>query len=207
VPSQDDGVQRYAEDLLRTPPPGTPALVFGTDDHRTFPVLFARQVLGAGEHVVYVDASLLAHPWYRARLRRALPWLPDVDKPLRLMGAIWADPAHRDTPIYLANLFSRPATTLPVVPEGILWRVLPSHVPPPSVDAVVAAHLDALSRYRPPPRPSPHPGHPWTADLVAAYHQGHRKLVAALRAEGRTAQADDLAARVPAGPGLLPDDR
>jgi hypothetical protein len=176
VPSAQSFVQRYAIDLLRTPPPGTPAIVIGTDDHRTFPVLYAREVLGEGTHVIYIDASLLAHAWYRARLRAEAPWLPDIDQPLRMIGAMWNDPAHRDTPVYLANLFSRPSTQLPRVPEGILWRVIAPHDPPPTQAAVLERHGDAQSRYgAPPPEPGPR-ADPWTHDLWAAYHEGDARL-------------------------------
>lgn len=187
VPSDDAFVQRYAVDLLRTPSPDRPALVFGTDDHRTFPVLFAHAVLGEGPQVIYVDASLLAHPWYRAQLREQWPALPDVDKPLRLMGAIWSDPSLAATPIYLANVFSRPAAGLDRVPEGILWRVIPPGAPPPGPAEVVARHRAAYARYAAGDAlPQPRPAHPFTDDLAAAYNEPQARLVEALVAAGRT---------------------
>jgi hypothetical protein len=200
LPSDDDGVERYAEDLLRTPAPERPAIVIGTDDHRVFPILYVQHVLGRGPHTLYVDASLLSHPWYREHLRARFPALPDVDKPVALVGALWADPTLRDVPIYLANVFSRPSAALPVVPQGVLWRVLPPHRPPPTPAQVVADHLDALRRYHPRPsaRPSPpsraqrRAAHPWTEDLGAAYDEGTERLLAALHAEGRDADAHAL---------------
>lgn len=199
LPSSDAGVQRYAEDLLRTPAPDGTAIVIGTDDHRVFPILFVQHVLGHGPRTLYIDASLLSHPWYREHLRARFPALPEVDKPVVLMQTLWADPALRDTPIYLANVFSRPAAALPVVPVGVLWRVLPPHLPPPSPAQVVADHLAALSRYQPgPPRDrpgpaaTPHAAHPWTDDLAAAYNEGTLRLLAALHAEGRDADARAL---------------
>lgn len=192
LPSSDDGVERYALDLVRTPPPGRPAIVLGTDDHRTFPVLFVQHVRHEGTGTLYVDASLLAHPWYRQHLRARFPALPDVDKPVALVGALWADPSLRDTPIFLANVFSRPAATLPVVPHGVLWRVVAPHEPPPGPDRVVADHLAALRRYGDPPAWVPSPSHPWTGDLAAAYNEGTRRLLAALHAEGRDADARAL---------------
>ena len=187
VPSDDAFVQRYAVDLLRTPSPEARALVFGTDDHRTFPVLFAHAVLGEGQRVVYVDASLLAHPWYRAQLRRQWPELPDVDKPLRLMAAIWSDPTLASTPIYLANVFSRPAAGLDRVPEGILWRVVPPGSPSPLPAEVVARHRAAFARYAQQTAvPTPLPAHPFTDDLAAHYNEPRARLVEALVAAGMT---------------------
>ena len=195
VPSDDAFVQRYAVDLLRTPSPDRPALVFGTDDHRTFPVLYAHAVLGEGPNVLYVDASLLAHAWYRAQLRRRWPELPDVDKPLRMMGAIWSDPSLAATPIYLANVFSRPAAGLDRVPEGILWRVIPPGTPPPGPVEVVARHRAAVARYAPGDAVrQPRPAHPFTDDLAAAYNEPQARLVEALVAAGMT----DLLAPEPA---------
>jgi hypothetical protein len=178
VPAAQSFVERYAIDLLATPSPGAPAIVIGTDDHRTFPVLYAQEVLGLGPHVIYVDASLLAHSWYRAHLRRRAPWLPDIDQPLRMVAAMWNDPAHRDTPVYLANLFSRPSTTLPRVPEGILWRVVAPHDTPPDAKAVVDRHAAARARYGVPPSEPGVTADPWTWDLWAAYHEGHERLLA-----------------------------
>lgn len=200
VPSAHRFVQRYAVDLLRTPPPGAPAIVLGTDDHRTFPILYAQTVLGEGADVIYIDASLLSHPWYRARLRERAPWLPDVDKPLRLLGVLWQDPAHRDTPVYLANVFSRPAAGLPRVPEGALWRVVAPHDSPPSAQGVLDRHLHALARFAGVADAPGASSDPWTEDLQAAYHEGHGQLVSALRAEGRLADADALAGRLGAAP-------
>ncbi len=195
MPSADDVVQRYAVAVLRSPPPDRTAIVFGTDDHRTFPVLFAQQVLGEGGHVLYVDASLLAHPWYREALRQRVPWLPDRDKPLALVGALYEDAEHRDTPVYLANVFSRPASQVPRVPEGVLWRIVGPHGPPPDADAVVAAHEAAIDRIGDAPSPTDAPGHPWSRDLAAAFVEGHGQVVQALLREGRTSQADALAQR------------
>jgi hypothetical protein len=193
VASDDDAIEVYARDLLRTPPPGGPAIVLGTDDHRTFAVLFAQSVLGEGPQVVYVDASLLAHPWYRAALRRRLPVLPDEEKPVQMLLTLWQDPQHRTIPVYLANDFSRPSTTLPRVPEGVLWRVLPEG---PNIDpeAIVARHVDAWSRLVGPPEAA---SSPFARDLAALWPAPHEALRRALQADGRI----DLLERVDAASG------
>jgi hypothetical protein len=194
TPSDDDAIEVYARDVLRTPDPARRSIVIGTDDHRTFPVIFAHAVLGEGPQVLYVDASLLAHPWYRAALRRRMPELPDVDKPVRLVMALWATPAGRDVAVYLANDFSLPSTTLPRVPEGVLWRVLADDDLGVGPDVVLARHHAALQRLAGPPQRAP--SSPFAADLAAAWHEPSVQLAAALRRAGRP----DLAASLPTPP-------
>lgn len=192
VPRDNVMIETYARDLLRTPPPDRPAIVIGTDDHRIFPVLFVQEVLGEGEQTLYVDASLLAHPWYRTYLRGRLPALPDVDQPLALIEAVWREPALADVPVYLSNDFSRSSTRLPRVPEGVLWRVLPPGELDVSADEVLRRHRAALSRYGRIPLATVRSGHPFASDLAATYTEGTGRLLQALRAEGRTAEADAL---------------
>lgn len=203
-PAANDIVERYAHDLLRTPRDGRPAIVFGTDDHRLFPVLYVQTVLGFASDVLYVDASLLAHAWYRARLEaqvscrpelQHLAPLPTEDRPLRMMAQVWDDPAWRDTPIYITHAFSRPAGQLARVPEGVLWRVVPPESQAAEFDAehVLSRHLAALSRY---PAPMPHPeraiADPFAVDLAATYTDTTAQLATALLSEGRTEDARAL---------------
>ena len=196
-PATERAIERAAIDLVESPDPraapipsaGEPvrAIVFGTDDHRSFPVLYVQEVLGAGAHTLYIDAQLLAHPWYRARLRQRAPSLPEADKPLRMIGAIWSDPALAHVPIYLANVFSAPAERLAKVPEGLLLRVVPPVDHPSfepeqwSAEAIVARHLAASARFQIRPEDfagRAHPrGHPWSADLWAAYVDRARTFV------------------------------
>jgi hypothetical protein len=214
-PADERGVELAAIDLVSSPDPAGPAIpsrgevpvraiVFGTDDHRTFPVLYVQAVLGAGPHTLYIDAELLAHPWYRARLRERVPGLPDVDKPLAMIGAIWSDPALAEVPIYLANVFSRPAAELAKVPEGVLWRVPPLPELPIfaasewSHEGILARHLAAYGRMRIQPEDFgglEHPrGHPWSADLWHAYVDKARLLASALARAGREDGVEAVAA-------------
>lgn len=204
-PAGEAAVELAAIDMLDSPDPHAPAIasnlgepvraiVFGTDDHRSFPALYAQAVLGAGAHTLYIDAQLLAHPWYRARLRERVPSLPDIDKPLRLINAIWSDPALAELPIYLANVFSAPADRLAKVPEGMLWRVPPPADHPSFVpeqwtpQAVAARHLQAFDRYRITPESFAglaHPrAHPWSADLWHAYADKTQLLASNLARSG-----------------------
>jgi hypothetical protein len=209
-PATELGVELAAIDLVSTPDPNAPAIpstgaqpvraiVFGSDDHRTFPVLYVQEVLGAGAHTLYVDAELLGYPWYRARLRERVPRLPDVDKPLAMIGAIWQDPELAHVPIYLANVFSRPAAKLDKLPEGMLWRVPPPADRPDlavgnsstrewTPERILARHLAASERMRIQPRDFAgleHPrGHPWSADLWFAYVEPARQLASALARSG-----------------------
>ncbi len=190
VPADNPWIEKYAVDALTTP--DTPAVLVGTDDHRTFPLLFAHTALGVGDDVVYIDASLLSHAWYRARLRRRLPELPDIDKPVLLLTTMQADPAWDDTALYLTNDFSRHSVGLPRVPEGVLWRLVHPRLPPPSADAVVGRHKAALARYGPIPREAFFSGHPFAIDLLTAYTETTAQLAQALQSEGREAEAEAL---------------
>lgn len=204
-PASERGVELAAIDLVNSPDPHGPAIpsgdetpiraiVFGTEDHRSFPVLYVQEVLGAGPHTLYIDAQLLAHAWYRERLRARVPGLPDIDKPLKLIGEIWSDPELAQVPIYFANVFSRPAAELPKVPEGMLWRVPPPADYPSFVasqwthEQILARHLAASGRMRIRPKDFSgltHPrGHPWSADLWFAYVDKARLLGSALARAG-----------------------
>ncbi len=194
IPADDDAVEVYAIDLLRTPDPSRPAIVIGTDDHRTFAVLFAQTVLGEGAKVVYIDASLLAHPWYRAALRRRMPTIPDDAMPVRMLTTLWSQPESRDVPVYLANDFSRPSTSLPRVPEGVLWRVLPPHGMAVSPDEVLGRHLAAMQRLVGPPTSS---RSPFAADLAAAWGEPDARLRAALQRRAAPGAALALPASTP----------
>jgi hypothetical protein len=196
LPADDTHVQRYALDLLQTPEPGRRAVVIGTDDHRLFPILYAQAVLERGPDVLYVDAAMLAYPWYRAWLHERAPDLPDIDKPVKLLTALAADPAWEDAAFYLANDFSRHSAALARVPEGVLWRLVLPGTPPPTADEVLARHRAALRRYvaehGPPPTAPAFPAHPFASDLSSTYADRTMALAAALREEGRNADAERL---------------
>ena len=207
LPRDNPLVEAYAHDVLATPTPGTPAVVIGTDDHRTFPLLFAQEVLGLGPDVLYVDASLLAHPWYRARLRARVPELPDHAKPVALLNAITQDPKFDDYELFLANDFSVKSAAIPRAPRGVLWEIGRPGSAPPTLDDVLAKHEAALTRYRPGVPETLVSGHPFAIDLMTAYTEGSRQLAIALENAGRSDDADQMLRRVlsrgrPAPPSL-----
>jgi len=191
TPADNPWIERYAVDVLQTPT-APRAIVVGTDDHRTFPLLYAQEVLGHGQGVLFINASLLAHPWYRERLRQQEPTLPDIDKPVRLLTALQADPAWDAVPLYLTNDFSRHSVGLPRVPEGVLWRLVHPRLPPPTADDVLARHRAALAKYGPLTKVPFVEGHPFASDLLATYLQTTKNLGEALYAEGRAADAEAL---------------
>lgn len=211
VAADDHAVELAARDLVGTPDPEGPvlvgsdpdqpirAIVLGTDDHRTFPVLYVQAIRREGLHTLYVDASLFTQPWYRAWLRARFPGLPEVDKPLALIGALWSDPQTAGVPIYLANVFSRPAAEQTLrIPEGLLWRVMPPPDHPAHVaaewtsEAIVERHLAACERmlarpsdFRVPASERAAFAHPWSADLRFAYVEKAQSLAQALARAGR----------------------
>ena len=191
VPADNPHVERFARDVLRTPPPG-PAIIVGTDDHRIFPLLFVQSVHHTRPEVLYIDGSLLAHDWYRAWLRERMPRIPDIDKPVRLLTALQQDPRWAGVPLYLTNDFSRHSVALPRVPEGLLWRLLDPTKPPPPPAEVVERHKLALARYGPPPDTKMISAHPFAIDLITAYTEGTTQLALALERGGDVAQAEAL---------------
>ena len=221
-PADDRSIEAAALDLVRTPDPAGPplpdtdrgqgpirAIVIGTDDHRSFPVLYVQSVLGEGSHTLYIDAILFTQPWYRAQIRRRFPELPDVDMPLKLIGALWSDPRLDDVPIYLANVFSKPASQLTTVPEGLLWRVVPPRDHPVFVadqwttDAVLARHLAACERMSVrasdfPPLDSDRDAwtHPWSNDLRFAYVEKAHALALVLQRSGDTSASASAVEKV-----------
>ena len=188
LPSGNPNVERYAIDALQTPDPDRRAVIVGTDDHRIFPILFAQEILGRGPNVQYVDASLLAHPWYRARF----DGFPDIGKPVLLVTTMAADPAFADTAFYLTNDFSRHSAGLDRVPEGVLWRLRLHADTPAAIDEVVANHRAALTRIAPIPTGPAVEGHPFASDLVAIYAEVTAALAEALRAEGRPGEGEAI---------------
>ncbi|RMG94990.1 MAG: DUF2723 domain-containing protein [Deltaproteobacteria bacterium] len=211
VPADERTTEAYARaalasaaaGALRAPPKGLPgAILLGLDDHRTFPVLYRQAVGGDAPQVLYLDASLLAHPWYRARARARFPAVPDVDRPVRLIGSLWTTPEGRTIPVFVTHRFSRPLVRdVGLVPHGTIYRVTgPASAPPPPLDASAAAHLRALEAVRTAlGRPAGAPlldaapvpaGHPFAGDLLLAAADPTRELVEALRRAGRDALAD-----------------
>lgn len=198
VPAENPLIERYAHDLLLTPEPGRRAVVFGTDDHRTFPVLFVQEVLGVGSHVTYIDASLLAHPWYRARIERQFPGLPVRPKPIQTINAIRQTPQFDNVDLYIANVFSRPAAALPTIPVGVLLLIAaPDDRDTRELDTVVRRHQAALHRFmqahgRAMPIETPSANHPFAADLLSIYPRLTRDIAERLRDVGRTSQGEAL---------------
>lgn len=202
------GVESYALDLLRTPAPHTRSLIIGAGDHRTFPILYAQAVLKVAPQVLYVDAYLLTHAWYRERVaqRLGMPAADLADKPLALLAQIWAQPKLQDMPIYATHLFSRPAGRLERFPEGILLRILrpenfagPDRPALPSKDlqAAITRHQAAWSRYLARPehfaRARAQPRHdPWASALWAAYIEGPKALAQMARSAGDAASARQI---------------
>lgn len=192
------GTEVYARDMLESP--GTPdAIIIGTDDHRTFPALYVATVSPNPGQALYIDAALLYHPWYRSWLLQRRPDLPVQDLPVKTISAILETPALRDTPVYLSNIFSKPSGRIPLVPEGLLLRVVPPHAPPDFVspEALARRHLEATARisgtradFQGADEPETDP---FGANLWSHYALGARELARNLEAAGRPDLAEEIA--------------
>src|SRR5690606_2917123 len=125
-PAKDGAVESYARSLLRTPTPDTRAVILGTDDHRSFPVLFVAEVLEPEtigvEGVRHVDAVVMRYEWHRARVADRHPRLSAAPAPARVVAeSLEADP---ELVVYIANVMSAATARIPTRPEGALRRVL-----------------------------------------------------------------------------------
>ncbi len=195
-PAQLHAAERYGRNVLQTPR-STPAVVLGTDDHRTFPLLFLQRVMGVGSNVLYIDAHLWTYPWYRTRVWSAVPSLPHKNHAAALMRALLQHPSWRNVPIYLTNVFSKGAQALPRVPEGVLWRVIAPHQASDlSLDDMVARHLQALMRYDMPPMSPAFEDHPFEHDLDAVVYIRTKHLIGLMQRESRPDLAAQLQATV-----------
>jgi hypothetical protein len=148
-PAHDRGVEAYARALYASVDPEEGrAVVFGTDDHRSFPAVYQAEVHEGDARVLYIDPSLMNYDWYRERIWARWPELPRERLPIKLIMAIEGDPVLKDTPIFLANFFSVPSHSVPVVPQGVLMRVWPGSKGDPVKHGaeVLASHLAALER-------------------------------------------------------------
>ncbi len=211
VPATERVTEAYARAALASaeagarpaPRPGLPgAVLVGLDDHRTFPILYAQAVLGDAPTVAYLDARLLAHPWYRVALRARFPGLPDADRPVRFVAAL--DRATGGAvPVFVTHRLSVPvARDLVLVPHGTVYRVAGFSGRgdrPPPLPRRASDHLAAMARARARlaradarpllPIESPAPGHPFAGDLLLSALDPTRGM-----AEALTAAGDEVAA-------------
>jgi hypothetical protein len=193
-PSADHGVEAYARALYATPDPAEGrSIVFGTDDHRSFPAVFHAEVLEPDSSVLYIDPSLMSYPWYQKRVYARWPELPREHMPVRMIMAMLADPQFADTPIYLANYFSGPSHTIPVVPQGVLMRLWNPAQGDPREHArtLLTRHSDALERIRA-SGVRAHDfqagarGHGvWSGDLLWSFADRQRELALLLQSAGQ----------------------
>lgn len=152
-PAADDHVQRYAQAVIASAKAeggkSTRSYVLGTDDHRSFPILFAQEVLQATppqeRQVVYIDPALMRYAWYVERITTRYPEVPPIPQPAKLVTALQALPSTPD--VYLANIMSRQASQLPTVPHGAVMRVLrPQELTQPDTTRWARQHAEALRR-------------------------------------------------------------
>ncbi|HET6584421.1 MAG TPA: hypothetical protein VFG69_13260, partial [Nannocystaceae bacterium] len=91
-----------------------------------------------------------------------------------------------------------PSTSLPRVPEGVLWRVPPPAEVQLPLELVAQRHRDALARLVGPPTTA---HSPFAGDLAARWGEPTAALLLALRRAGRddlaTPIEDEVASRVP----------
>lgn len=190
---QDPTVERYLRDALDTLPPR--AVVLGTGDHRTLGFPYLQRALGLRRDVLFVDPRLLPMPHYRARIERRLG-RPFPFPATRSIPTVPVAETMLATgrPLFLTNVFTPSIPrALPVYPEGIVLRVLPSGQRPPPPDQVLSRNEALFARYR--VRPGRRILAPWQAAAQAEYTRAWVTLADTAAAAGRPDVAAPLRAR------------
>ncbi len=192
-PAAHDRLEAYAQGVLEAAAPASKdpsarAYVLGADDHRSFPILYVQEVLEVAPRVVYIDPALMRYDWYRARMKARHPELPMIPQPAKLVAALQALPTKPE--VYLANVMSRQTAQLPTLPQGPLLRVLrPAQArAAPDWDAVVEAHLEAMSAARFDVMRAAEEGlgpDPWVNDAWGQVLDRHFALMRTLEQRGR----------------------
>lgn len=180
-------IDDYIHDLLTSAPED--AVLIGTGDHRMFGVHHHQQVLGLRRDVVYVDARLLAHDWYRERMEKRLGLaLPATDTEGIPILEILAALIRADVrPVAVTHPFLEEIRRIPTYPMGVVVRLDRQRPPSPSQLAAMNAEMFADFRMQLAPvevRSA------WEREVFDHYRRTWESLAVALERSGDPAGAE-----------------
>lgn len=177
-------VELYAQNVLQSLPQN--AVLIGTGDHRLYGIRYVQRTQNVRPDVIYLDATMLLYPWYRALIERRYEVVLDgvqdethVLSPRTLMASLQA----QGRPVYLTNVF---AESIPrnfaLVPHGAVHEVLRPGQSAPPLDAMFERTRRTMTAYafeETVPRPGT-----WGALAFDDYALVWRRLANAYRAAG-----------------------
>jgi hypothetical protein len=166
--ARSPAIEQSLKNSLRTLPPN--AVLIGTPDELNFGMAYLQGVLGERPDVTIIAWPQVGLAYARARIERAigvsienLP--PGSDEKLSVVVA--AQVLATDRPLFIDPYQANIATSYPIYPYGLLFRVLPRGTPPPSIEELFAINEALYARYEF-GYPTPN-----TADIVPANIHGH----------------------------------
>lgn len=180
-------VEKGIVNLLESLPPN--AVVIGRADDVHFGGLYAQEVRGIRRDIDLIAWTMLNLPWYREQFaRRGLlldPHAPGEDVPsVRVARQVFAT----GRPLFVEISLGMILQAFESYPYGVVFRVLPSGTPRPSLDEIVMVNRDLFAAFD---LSSPRPDR----DAAYAAHTYYRYvrtwdiLARALKAEGRVNEA------------------
>jgi hypothetical protein len=180
-------VERAIEMVIRTAPPN--AVIYTYGDHYAFIGAYAQHGLGLRPDVVMISGGMFTMRWYVDDVERALGFKIPSGPELRTVRTVREVLAHGRPLLVDRKVAQQTLAALPSYPYGTLIRVLPEGAPLPSVDEVLAMNRDIFESvdldY-----PRPHRTDDWSAQMHLEYATAWRTISEALRAHGKTEDAD-----------------
>lgn len=171
----------YARDILTTVPPD--AILFGTGDHRTFGTGYMQYANGVRPDVDWVDARMLAHEWYVARLERRLgTQLPRSTTTEIPLSDFIATVQAIGRPVFVTHIFADVLRTLPSYPLGpVIGLIAPGD---PAVSPAQLAQRNAQLTDRLTVTRRVEVWNPWEEEVFQHYARPWRTLEQAFRQIG-----------------------
>jgi len=188
--ARSPAIEQALRNMLLTLPPN--AVVIGTPDELHFGMGYLQGTQGERPDVVVITWQLVGLSHIRDRIAKQLgiviQEMPE-GSPQKLSVVVAEQILASGRPLYIDGFQGNIAATLPVYPEGLLYRVLPRGSTLPSIDELFEINQAVFERYR--------FGYefPHREDIVPAYyHTAYtntwRAIALGLEREGKRERAE-----------------
>lgn len=139
-------VDRGLRNLLATLPPD--AIVIAATDEAHFGTRYLQGVLGMRRDVSIITTLMVPLPGYRERVTRETGIVLDTSTPQRMSVVIAEQALATKRPVFIDPIQANIASSFPVYPYGLLFRVLPPGTPLPPIEEAFAINKDLFERYQ-----------------------------------------------------------